>query len=140
MNLPTRNSSATKSSRIRGLWLAAAMVAIGALASAPAFAQDRWYGTPDHGGYTDHHWGYAGYYGGYVGSYGAYNDTPAWSYSYPTYAGDAYASYGYAPYDGYYPYGYSTYYPYSYGYYPYGYAPAPGIGVRVGPVGVGVFP
>jgi hypothetical protein len=136
MNLPTRNSSAIKSLKTRGLTLAAAMVAIGALASGPAFAQARWDGTPDHGGYTDHHWGYGGYYNGYVGSYGAYNDTPAWSYSYPA---DTYYNDG-PSYNGYYPYGYTTYYPYSYGYYPYGYAPAPGIGVRVGPVGVGVFP
>ena len=135
MYLPTGKSSAIASPRKRGLILAAGMVAIGALASAPAVAQEQrtWEGTPTHQGYTDHHWGYGGYYDGYVGNYGGYNDTPSWSYSYPAYTYD----YQYYPY----PYGSSAYYPYAYdGYYPYGYAPAPGFGVRVGPVGIGVFP
>lgn len=140
MYLPTRKSSAIKSPRNRGLILAAAIAAIGALASVPAVAQEQrtWEGTPTHQGYSDHHWGYGGYYDGYVGSYGPYNDTPSWSYSY-SYPG--YTYYDYQPSNGYYPYGYNVYYPYAYnGYYPYGYAPAPGIGVRIGPVGIGVFP
>jgi hypothetical protein len=143
MYLPTRKSSAIKSARNRGLILAAGMVAIGALASTSAVAQEQrtWEGTPTHEGYTDHHWGYGGYYNGYVGSYGSYNDTPAWSYSYPVDQGSSYNYYNYGSPGGYYPYGYTTYYPYGYsGYYPYGYAPAPGFGVQVGPVGIGVYP
>lgn len=134
MNLEIRKSSAIKSlrilkaMRIRGLILPAAMVAIGALASAPASAQERnWYGGPDYGGYYD----------GSVRSYGGYRDTPAWRYGYPAYTYD----YGGPSYNADYPYGYRVYAPYGYySYYPYGYAPAPGIGVRVGPVGIGVFP
>lgn len=117
-----------KSSRIRVLGIAAAAaLTIGSLATAPAFAQARYeYGY--HNGYSDHHWGwgYGGYYDGYVGSYGAYNDTPAWGYSYEPAYSPTYYGYGYSPY-------------YDDGYYPYGYAPAPGVGVQVGPVGVGLW-
>lgn len=117
-------------SGLRKLALAATAAAIiGAVAAAPAVAQSDWGGAYHHG-YTDHQWGYGGYYDGYVGSYGAYNDTPAWQRGYdpyyPAYAPDYY-TYGYYP-----PYGDYDY--------PYDYPPAPGVGVRVGPVGIGVFP
>jgi hypothetical protein len=108
--------------------LAATTVAIiGAVAAGPAVAQE-WYGGAYHHGYTDHQWG-GGYYDGYVGSYGSYNDSPTWSRGYAQYYP------AYAPGD--YTYG-GPYYGDSY--YSYGYAPAPGIGVRVGPVGIGIFP
>jgi hypothetical protein len=125
MNLLSRKLAVTQG---LGLAAAAALIA-GTLATAPAFAQEReWYGGGYHLGYTDHNWGYNGYYDGYVGSYGAYNDTPVWQRSYyPANYPDYYSGY-YPDYDGYYGDGYN------------GYAPAPGIGVRVGPVGIGVFP
>jgi hypothetical protein len=61
-----------------------------------------------------------------------------------TYTDNSYDN-GYGPsydtYDEYYPYGYRAYAPEGDGgYYPDSYTPAPGIGVQVGPVGIGVFP
>jgi hypothetical protein len=120
-----------RSSRFRVLGLTAvAALTVGGLATMPASAQTvNQYAY--HNGYSDHTWGYGGYYDGYVGSRGAYNDTRAWQrgYAYPP----SYYPSGYG-----YGYGYP---PYSYedGYYPYGYATPPGIGVQVGPVGIGLW-
>ena len=120
-----------RSSRFRILGMAAvAALSVGALATVPASAQTvNQYAY--HNGYSDHTWGYGGYYDGYVGSRGAYNDTRAWQRGY-VYPPPYYPS-GYG-----YDYGYPSY-SYEDGYYPYGYATPPGIGVQVGPVGVGLW-
>lgn len=117
----------TKLSRIRVFGLtAAAALTVGTLAAAPAMAQVvNQYAY--HHGYSDHHWGYGGYYDGYVGSRGAYNDSAAWQ-----------RGYDYPPPPPYYPSNYGYGYPYYDGYYSYGY-PEPGVGVQVGPVGIGLW-
>lgn len=122
-----------RSSRFRIMGMAAvAALSVGSLVTVPASAQTvNQYAY--HNGYSDHTWGYGGYYDGYVGSRGAYNDTRAWQRGY-VYPPPYYPSgYGYS-----YDYGYPSY-AYEDGYYPYGYATPPGIGVQVGPVGVGLW-
>lgn len=116
----------SNSSRVKILGLAAAAaLTVGALTATPASAAavNQW---AYHNGYSDHTWSNGGYMDGYVGSYGAYNDSPTWQ-----------RGYAYPP--SYYPSGYAYGYPYDEGYYPYGYAPAPGVGVQVGPVGVDLW-
>ena len=120
MNWPIHNLS-----RKRGAALAAAasFLVLGAVATQPAHATEGpVYGGGYNYGYSDHNWGYDGYYDGYVPSRGAYNDTPV-----------LHRGYAYPP-----PYPRPVYYGDDL-YDPYYDAPGPGIGIQVGPVGIGLW-
>ncbi|HEY7990100.1 MAG TPA: hypothetical protein VID77_01825 [Stellaceae bacterium] len=123
MNQSIRTLSRT---RRAALAAAASLLVLGAVAAQPArAAAGPVYSGGYNYGYSDHDWGYDGYYDGYVPSRGAYNDTPVIhrGYEYPPYEPRP-VYYGYDPY---------YYDPYYYG------RPGPGIGVQVGPVGIGLW-
>lgn len=119
MNHPIRKPP---SMRATTLAAAAALLVLGTVAASPAqAAAGPTYGGSNYG-YSDHDWGYYGYYDGYVPSRGSYNDTPVIhrTYAYPPYAPRP-VYYGYDPYAE-----------------PY-YDGPPGVGVQVGPVGIGLW-